>query len=138
MPYIELCFAVLRPLIAESELSTADLRTVLRTALGVFHDPCVVPTVPLGDDARIFMCELWHGPTLAFKDLGLQVLGALLHHFLAKRNERLMVLVGTSGDTGNANRSGSELSAFLFVTFICSRAPHTTASFSALKNSSRR
>lgn len=100
MSYGELCFAVLRPLIAESELSTADLKKVLRTALGVFHDPCVVPTVPLGDDARIFMCELWHGPTLAFKDLGLQVLGALLDHFLAKRNERLMVLVGTSGDTG--------------------------------------
>ena len=100
MSYMELCFAVLRPLIDAKELSSPDLEHVLRTALGVFDDPRVVPTVPLGDDTGLFVCELWHGPTLAFKDLGLQVLGALLDHFLAKRKERLMVLVGTSGDTG--------------------------------------
>ncbi len=56
-----------------------------------------MPVRPLGS---CHICELWHGPTLAFKDLGLQVLGALLDHFLAKRRSRLMILVGTSGDTG--------------------------------------
>ena len=50
----------------------------------------------------IAIAELWHGPTLAFKDLGMSVLGQMLSHLLSRRRERLLLLVGTSGDTGSS------------------------------------
>lgn len=53
-------------------------------------------------ERRVVVAELWHGHTLAFKDLPLQVLGGLLDHFLARRKEVINILVGTSGDTGSA------------------------------------
>eukprot|EP00854_Cymbomonas_tetramitiformis_P017751 gene17751-21147_t len=54
------------------------------------------------EHANFNICELWHGPTLAFKDLGLQILGQLLQYFLAQDRQNLLLLVGTSGDTGAA------------------------------------
>ena len=57
---------------------------------------------PDSASAQITVAELWHGQTLAFKDLPLQFLGQLLSHFLARRQQRINVLVGTSGDTGSA------------------------------------
>ena len=52
--------------------------------------------------AKLHVAELWHGPTLAFKDLGMSVLGALLNHLLLRRGARTTLLVGTSGDTGSS------------------------------------
>ena len=59
---------------------------------------------PLGaaDESLLFVAELWHGPTLTFKDLGMSVLGRTLSHLLQRRHERLTLLVGTSGDTGSS------------------------------------
>eukprot|EP00045_Choanoeca_perplexa_P010699 m.110173 g.110173 ORF g.110173 m.110173 type:complete len:94 (-) comp15362_c0_seq16:23-304(-) len=56
----------------------------------------------MAPEGPIHVLELWHGPTLAFKDLGLQLLGSILQHYLEKRDTHLNIMVGTSGDTGSA------------------------------------
>jgi threonine synthase len=66
---------------------------------GFAHDP-IVPLVPLAPD--FFLLELFHGPTLAFKDVAMQLLGRLFARLLAKQNRRATVIVATSGDTGSA------------------------------------
>ncbi len=76
-------------------LSPEDLESIVRTA---FDFP--VPLVPL--DERLFVLELFHGPTLAFKDVGARFLARLLGHFWGRESRRLTVLVATSGDTGGA------------------------------------
>src|SRR5436189_4298957 len=71
-----------------------------REAYGSFRHPAVAPLTQLG--ANDFMLELFHGPTLAFKDPAMQLLGRLMDHALAARGERTTVVVATSGDTGGA------------------------------------
>ncbi len=101
LPYPILCAAILRLFISESELSDGELNAVVQQAAQAFDEPAtVISTKPLDLPHGLHICELWHGPTLAFKDLGLQVLGGLLNHFLSRRRQRLTILVGTSGDTG--------------------------------------
>ncbi|MDA0760077.1 MAG: threonine synthase [Proteobacteria bacterium] len=68
-----------------------------------FDHPQVAPLVPVGD---IKVLELFHGPTLAFKDIALQFLGEVFSHILAERNETLNILGATSGDTGSAAIAG--------------------------------
>jgi threonine synthase len=65
-----------------------------------FRHPAVCPLVQLGPDE--WLLELFHGPTLAFKDMALQVVGRLFDHVLAQRSERVTVVGATSGDTGSA------------------------------------
>ena len=69
-----------------------------------FRHPAICPLVQL--DADEWLLELFHGPTLAFKDLALQLVGRLFDHVLSERDERITVLVATSGDTGSAAISG--------------------------------
>ena len=69
-----------------------------------FRHPAICPLVQL--DADEWLLELFHGPTLAFKDLALQLVGRLFDHVLTQRDERITVLVATSGDTGSAAISG--------------------------------
>ena len=76
------------------------LRELCAAAYATFDAPEVTPLVPLGDD--VFLLELFHGPTLAFKDIALQLLGRLFDHELARRGERLTIVGATSGDTGSA------------------------------------
>ena len=73
---------------------------MVREAYGTFRHPAVAPLVQLG--ATTFMLELHHGPTLAFKDLAMQLLSRLMDHVLAARTERRTIVVATSGDTGGA------------------------------------
>lgn len=76
-----------------------------------------------GAQRRVTVAELWHGPTLAFKDLPLQFLGQLLSHFVAKRSakagatqqHRINILVGTSGDTGSAAIESVRSSPFVNI-----------------------
>ena len=68
--------------------------------MAAFRHPAVAPLVQLG--ANDFVLELFHGPTLAFKDLAMQLLGRLMDHVLAARGERTTIVVATSGDTGGA------------------------------------
>jgi threonine synthase len=71
-----------------------------RRAYAGFAHPAVVPLVQL--DANIFALELFHGPTLAFKDLALQLAGHLFEYVLAQRDQRVRIVGATSGDTGSA------------------------------------
>ncbi|MFA4944667.1 MAG: threonine synthase [Lentisphaeria bacterium] len=98
LPYPELAVEVMRPFIGES-LAEADLRDLVHRSYATFRDPAVVPVKPVGP---LFIAELFHGPTLAFKDVALQFLGNLFEHYLRQSGETLNILGATSGDTGSA------------------------------------
>ncbi len=85
---------------AEDAIAVPDLARMAHEACGEFRHPAVAPLVQLG--ANTFVLELFHGPTLAFKDLAMQLLARLMDHVLAARGERRTIVVATSGDTGGA------------------------------------
>ena len=97
--YAEVAGAVIRPFVGDS-IADADLARMAREAYGSFRHPAVAPLAQLG--VNTFMLELFHGPTLAFKDLAMQLLARLMDHALAARGERRTIVVATSGDTGGA------------------------------------
>ncbi|MCS6892673.1 MAG: threonine synthase [Rhodovarius sp.] len=99
LPYEELAARLIAPF-AEGCLTLEELRSLCRDAYRRFDHAAVVPLVQL--DERRFALELFHGPTLAFKDLALQLLGRLFDHVLARRGERITIIGATSGDTGSA------------------------------------
>jgi threonine synthase len=105
--FVELSVAVLSLYISPSEISLAELRALVERSYATFRHPDITPLHRL--DERTFVLELFHGPTFAFKDVALQLLGNLFEFFLLRRNarkqpgepiERLTVLGATSGDTG--------------------------------------
>ena len=98
-PYAEVAVEVMRPFIGDS-IGAADLARMAREAYGSFRHPAVAPLTQLG--VNTFMLELFHGPTLAFKDVAMQLLARLMDHVLAGRGERRTIVVATSGDTGGA------------------------------------
>ena len=73
---------------------------MVRDAYATFRHPAVCPLTQLGDN--LFVLELFHGPTLAFKDVAMQLLGRMMDHVLEKRGERATIVGATSGDTGGA------------------------------------
>jgi threonine synthase len=83
----------------ESEISQQDLEKIVKDALDF---PC--PIVKLADD--LFVLELFHGPTLSFKDFGARTMARMMQYFLNKRSEKRIILVATSGDTGSAVADG--------------------------------
>lgn len=99
LPYAELAVRVMLPFVGDS-LTEDELRELCVAAYGRFAHAAVTPLVQL--DQRLWLLELFHGPTLAFKDVALQLLGRLFEHFLARRDERLTIVGATSGDTGSA------------------------------------
>jgi threonine synthase len=90
---------VIRPFICDG-IAEADLSRMAQEAYGSFRHPAVAPLVQLG--SSLFVLELFHGPTLAFKDLAMQLLARLMDHVLQARGERTTIVVATSGDTGGA------------------------------------
>jgi threonine synthase len=98
-PYAEVAVEVIKPFVGDS-IDAADLSRMAREAYDTFRHPAVAPLVQLADNT--FVLELFHGPTLAFKDLAMQFLGRLMDHALAKRGEHTTIVVATSGDTGGA------------------------------------
>lgn len=98
-PYADVAVEVIRPFVGDA-IDVADLARMTREAYGTFRHPAVVPLVQLASNT--FVLELFHGPTLAFKDLAMQLLGRLMDHVLSKRGERTTIVVATSGDTGGA------------------------------------
>ncbi|HXN44150.1 MAG TPA: threonine synthase, partial [Xanthobacteraceae bacterium] len=99
LPYPELALEILRPFV-DGTIAEGDLARMISEAYGGFRHPAVVPLVQLGP--RTFVLELFHGPTLAFKDLAMQLLARLMDHVLRQRGERATVICATSGDTGGA------------------------------------
>jgi threonine synthase len=98
-PYAEAAVEVIRPFVAGS-IADADLARMAQEAYGTFRHPATAPLVQLG--SNLFVLELFHGPTLAFKDLAMQLVARLMDHALKQRGERSTIVVATSGDTGGA------------------------------------
>ncbi|HSL78571.1 MAG TPA: threonine synthase [Pseudolabrys sp.] len=98
-PYAEVAVDVLRPFVGGG-IADADLARMAREAYGGFRHPATAPLVQL--DSSLFVLELFHGPTLAFKDLAMQLVARLMDHALHQRGERTTIVVATSGDTGGA------------------------------------
>jgi len=99
LSYPETAFRVLRPFIGDS-FGHDELRADVEAAYASFSQLCVAPLVQLAP--KFFLLELFHGPTLAFKDLAMQLMARLFARGLAKQNRRATVIVATSGDTGSA------------------------------------
>ena len=97
LDYTDLAFEIIRLFI--DDLPEARLREMITAAYAAFAHPDVAPVVRVGN---LHVLELFHGPTLAFKDIALQFLGRLFEEILEERNERLNILAATSGDTGSA------------------------------------
>ncbi|MDP9137193.1 MAG: threonine synthase, partial [Pseudomonadota bacterium] len=98
-PYGEVAEAVLAPFL-HGFMTAAELREAIAGAYADFGHPAVAPLNQL--DSNHWLLELFHGPTLAFKDLALQLLSRLMDWSLAKRGRRATVVCATSGDTGGA------------------------------------
>ena len=98
LSYAELCFEFLR--VFATDIPTATLREIVNASYTKFEDPAIAPLKALGKN--LYVLELWHGPTLAFKDFALQLLGNLYAHQCRVRGETINALGATSGDTGAA------------------------------------
>lgn len=85
---------------AGDEIAADDLLAMCREAYATFTHTAVVPLAQLGP--QVFMAELFHGPSLAFKDVAMQILARLYDHILGRQDRRLTILCATSGDTGGA------------------------------------
>jgi len=103
LSYVDTAVAVMRPFVAGC-LDDATLKRLCTTAYGRFSHDAVTPVIQL--DHQHWLMELFHGPTLAFKDVALQLLGQLFETFLAKRDAHLTIIGATSGDTGSAAIDG--------------------------------
>ena len=101
--YASLAAAVMRPYVA-GDIDEAAFAAMCRDAYATFRHPATVPLVQIGPNEWIM--ELFHGPTLAFKDVALQLVGRLFDYVLSARNERVMIVGATSGDTGSAAIDG--------------------------------
>ncbi|RUR31562.1 threonine synthase [Vreelandella andesensis] len=103
LSYAEIAFRVMKPFV-NGEIDDDTFRRLVTEAYATFNHDAVVPLKQL--DANHFLLEQFHGPTLAFKDVALQLLGRLLDHFLKKSGERAVIMGATSGDTGSAAIEG--------------------------------
>jgi threonine synthase len=99
-PYVEVAFQVMRPFVGDA-FDEPTFRRLIAEAYASFETPEVAPLKPLGDSG-MHLLELFHGPTLAFKDVALQLLGRMLDHTLTARKQHATIVGATSGDTGSA------------------------------------
>jgi threonine synthase len=98
-PYAELATSVMEPFLGEA-LPRGDLLAMARESYARFGHPAVTPLVQI--DSNLWVLELFHGPTLAFKDVAMQLLARLMDRVLGQRGERATIVGATSGDTGGA------------------------------------
>ena len=101
--YAELAASIFLPYLG-GDISDETMLALSRDAYSTFRHPDVVPLVNLEPGHQLM--ELFHGPTLAFKDVALQLLGRLFDHILTQRNEKVTIVGATSGDTGSAAIDG--------------------------------
>jgi threonine synthase len=99
LPYAELAARIMQPFV-EGSLTPERLRELTSAAYGRFAHKAVTPLKQL--DEQQWLLELFHGPTLAFKDVALQLLGLLFEEFLGRSDQNLTIVGATSGDTGSA------------------------------------
>ena len=98
-PYAEVAKIVLAPFV-EGQIATADFNAMVDDAYKTFRHEAVTPLVQVAPNQ--FILELFHGPTMAFKDVAMQLLARLMDHVLTLKNERATIIGATSGDTGGA------------------------------------
>jgi threonine synthase len=105
LSYVDLAFQVMRRFVGDS-FDETTFRRLIGEAYASFETPEVAPLKPLGDatpsDGGLHLLELFHGPTLAFKDVALQLLGRMLDETLTARGRHATIVGATSGDTGSA------------------------------------
>jgi threonine synthase len=101
--YVERAVEVMLPFV-EPDLDEITLTHLCTEAYATFRHPAVVPLIQTG--ANQWVQELFHGPTLAFKDVALQLVGRMFDHVLAQRAEHVTIVGATSGDTGSAAIDG--------------------------------
>ena len=99
LTYQEIALRVLTPFVG-TEIAAPVLEKLVNEAYATFRHDAVCPLVQLGPNS--FVLELFHGPTLAFKDVAMQLLARLMDHVLAERDQRATIVGATSGDTGGA------------------------------------
>ena len=99
LSYPALAARIMQPFVGTA-IPAEVLSTICQEAYAAFGHPAVVPLVQL--DSHLFVQELFHGPTLAFKDMAMQVLGRLFDYVLTARDARVTIVGATSGDTGSA------------------------------------
>ena len=99
LSYVDLAVRIMRPYV-EDALSDEELKELCTAAYGRFAHKAVTPLVQI--DERQWLLELFHGPTLAFKDVALQLLGLLFETFLTRSKKNITIVGATSGDTGSA------------------------------------
>ncbi len=97
--YEDVAFRLMRPFIGET-FSDDEFRNILARAYGGFAHRAVCPISQLGPNE--FLLELFHGPTLAFKDVAMQLIGQMFEALLERRGRRITIVGATSGDTGSA------------------------------------
>ncbi len=110
LSFEDLAFRVFSLYISPAEIPPTALKDIIRNSYSTFRVPSITPTITLDGSSKIYLLELFHGPTFAFKDVALQFLGNLFEFFLVRRNkgktgrdrEHLTVIGATSGDTGSA------------------------------------
>lgn len=103
LSYVDIAIKVISPFV-DGDIPQAELEEIIKDTYATFRHPAVTPLTQLGSNEWVL--ELFHGPTLAFKDVALQLLGRLLDSVLAKRNQRVVIMGATSGDTGSAAIEG--------------------------------
>jgi len=103
LSYADLAMEIITPFVAD-EIPEPALRKIIEESYADFDSDAVAPIKDLGNNEYIL--ELFHGPTLAFKDFALQVLGRLLDYVLTENDQRVVILGATSGDTGSAALEG--------------------------------
>lgn len=103
LPYNELAFKIMAPFV-DGEVSDVDLKDIIDRSYATFRHDAIAPLVQTGHNE--FILELFQGPTLAFKDFALQFLGNLLDFILEKRQQKVVIMGATSGDTGSAAIEG--------------------------------
>ncbi|MDB9704578.1 threonine synthase, partial [Rhodospirillales bacterium] len=99
LSYNDLAFRVIKPFV-HGAIPDDELKKIIDRAYANFDGGHVAPLVNVGDG--IHMMELFHGPTLAFKDVAMQLLGGLFDYVLKAKNKRVTIVGATSGDTGSA------------------------------------
>lgn len=97
--YSDVAIEVMWPFV-DGEIDRATFETIVREAYATFRHDAVCPLVQI--DTNLHVMELFHGPTLAFKDVAMQLISRLMDHVLAERDQRATIVGATSGDTGGA------------------------------------
>ncbi len=117
LEYNDLAKKIIYPFIGDF-MTEADLNKIIDKSYSVFRKKNVVDLIKVGDRSVL---ELFHGPTLAFKDVAMQLLGNFYEYYLNNQNEKINIVVATSGDTGAAAMmllKGKKILIFLYFILI--------------------